>query len=122
QHFGVEFDSEHLPGNWTSTPNAREELLFESKDIVCVLDDFVAAPGTERGRLDVAADRALRSVANRQGRQRMRADGSMRPARPPRGLALVTGEFLPSGHSLRARMLVVEIQPKDVDVSTLTLM
>jgi hypothetical protein len=120
QFFGSGFDADHLPGNWTSTANAREELLFECKDIICVVDDFVAGAGVERGKLDVAADRALRNVANRAARQRMNSDGSMRPARPPRALVIVTGEFLPAGHSLRARMVVVELKPGDVDLAVLT--
>jgi len=34
----------------------------------------------------------------------MRADGSLRPPKPPRGLVISTGEEIPNGHSLRARM------------------
>src|SRR5262249_20309162 len=50
---------------------------------------------------------------NRAGRQRMRADGGLRPAKPPRGLVLSTGEDTPRGQSLRARLLVLEVSPGD---------
>ena len=57
------------------------------------------------------ADRLFRGQGNHAGRQRMRADGSLRPAKPPRGLILSTGEDVPRGQSLRARLLVLEVSP-----------
>ena len=39
----------------------------------------------------------------------------MRPAKPPRGLIVSTGEDVPRGHSIRARTLVAEISPGDID-------
>jgi hypothetical protein len=50
----------------------------------------------------------------------MRADTSLRGQRPPRGLVLSTGEDVPRGQSLRARMLVIEVGPRDVDAGILT--
>src|SRR5262245_41408783 len=50
----------------------------------------------------------------------MRADGSLRPARPPRGLILSTGEDVPPGQSLRGRLLVLEVSPGDVPLARLT--
>ena len=47
------------------------------------------------------ADRLVRAQGNRSGRQRMRQDSTLRPAKPPRGLLLSTGEDVPRGHSLR---------------------
>jgi hypothetical protein len=45
----------------------------------------------------------------------MRADTTLRPPKPPRGLLLGTGEDVPRGHSLRSRLLVIEVGPQDVD-------
>ena len=45
----------------------------------------------------------------------MQSDTRLRPARPPRGLILSTGEEVPAGQSLRARLVVVEIRPRDVN-------
>ena len=50
----------------------------------------------------------------------MRADSKLRPVKPPRGLLLATGEDIPRGHSVRARLLVVEVERGDVDVAKLT--
>jgi hypothetical protein len=66
------------------------------------------------------ADRLLRAQGNRAGRQRMRADGGLRPAKPPRGLVLSTGEDVPRGQSLRARLLALELAPGELDWSRLT--
>jgi len=50
----------------------------------------------------------------------MRPDGTLRPEYYPRGLVVSSGEDTPRGQSLRARMLISEISPGDVDLSVLT--
>ena len=65
------------------------------------------------------ADRLLRAQGNRAGRQRMRADATLRPPKPPRGLIVSTGEDVTRGQSLRARLLVIEVSPGDIDWGTL---
>ena len=113
QHFGPGLDARHLPGSWSSTGNALEELAFAAKDAVIVVDDFVPTGSTaDVQRAHREADRVLRSQGNRSGRQRLRADASLRPSRPPRGLILSTGEDIPRGQSLRARLLGLEL-PKE---------
>ena len=116
RHFGAGFDARHLPGSWSSTANALEALAFSAKDAVLVVDDF--APTSAAGEVDRAhrdADRLLRAQGNRSGRLRMRADGTLRSSKPPRGLIVSTGEDLPRGQSLRARVLVLELGRGDVD-------
>jgi hypothetical protein len=121
QHFGAGLDARHLPGGWSSTANALEGLAFAAKDALFVVDDYAPRGATgDRQRLERDADRLLRSQGNRAGRQRMRADGSLRPHRPPRGLILSTGEDVPPGQSLRGRMLVLEVAPGDFKVPALT--
>jgi len=50
----------------------------------------------------------------------MRADATLKPAKPPRGLILSTGEDVPKGQSLRARMLVIETGKDALDWDKLT--
>ena len=50
----------------------------------------------------------------------MTSDATLRPHRPPRGLILSTGEDVPRGQSLVARLLTVEVAHGDVDVARLT--
>ena len=71
-------------------------------------------------RLHRVADRFLRSVGNRSGRGRMRADTTLRAEYHPRGLVLGSGEDVPHGQSLRARKLVSEVSRGDVDLDVLT--
>jgi hypothetical protein len=112
QHFGPALDARNLPGSWSSTANALERIAFDAKDALLVIDDF--APGgavQDIQRLHREADRILRAQGNRSGRGRMRSDGSLQEAKPPRGLILSTGEDVPRGRSLRARIVSVEVQP-----------
>jgi hypothetical protein len=50
----------------------------------------------------------------------MTADTSLRPTYWPRGLVISSGEDVPGGQSLRARMLIEQIGPGDIDVKKLT--
>jgi hypothetical protein len=121
RHFGPALDSRHLPGSWSSTANANESLLFTAADCLVVIDDF--APGgsqSDVARFHRDADRVIRSVGNRSARMRLRADGELRPPRPPRCLPLSTGEEIPKGHSVRGRLGIVEVSKNEIDVDKLT--
>jgi hypothetical protein len=50
----------------------------------------------------------------------MRPDGTLRPTKPPRCTILSTGEDIPGGQSIRARMFVVEVGAGDIDQAKLT--
>jgi len=121
QHFGKEMVRLRLPANWTSTDNALEDLLFLGKDVLIVIDDFVPRGGApDVARLHQKAERVLRAQGNHSARQRLRADTSQRPARPPRGLVLVTAEDLPRGVSTLARTVLVDIGKGAVNLNRLT--
>lgn len=112
QHFGAGLDARHLPGSWASTDNALEGLAFAVKDALMVVDDFApTGSAVDVQRLHAKADRLLRGQGNNAGRLRMRADASLKAPKFPRGLILSTGEDVPLGHSLRARLLVLEVTP-----------
>jgi len=113
RYFGAGMDANHLPASWSSTDNALEDMAFRVKDALLVIDDFAPTPG-DALRLHTKADRVLRAQGNNSGRQRMRADGTLRPERPPRGLILSTGEDIPQGKSLKARQFIIEVGPNDV--------
>src|SRR5262249_54808025 len=106
---------------WGSTGNSLESVAFACKDALLTVDDFAPHGGAaDVARLHREAERLLRAQGNSAGRQRMRADGTLRPARPPRGLILSTGEDVPRGQSLRARLLVIEVERGDLDAAALT--
>lgn len=110
QHFGAEMNYKQLPGAWSSTANSLEGVAYAAKDVLFVVDDYVPSghPG-DRQVLDKVADRVIRAQGNGSARMRMNADGSLRPVKPPRCLMLSTGEDVPPGQSLRARLFIVEM-------------
>ncbi len=119
--FGVGFERTNLPASWAATSNFLERVAFDFKDCILVVDDFAPA-GTpiDVRRYHSTADRVIRGAGNASGRGRMNADGSVRPSYPPRALILGTGEDVPAGYSIRARMIVLEIGKGDVDAALLT--
>jgi hypothetical protein len=121
QHFGCGMDATHVPASWSSTANSLEGLAFFAKDALLQVDDFVTIgshnqiQSTHRD-----ADRLFRAQGNQSGRQRMRPDGTIRPVKPPRGLIISTGEEVPRGQSLGARILVLDVAHGDVRRERLT--
>jgi hypothetical protein len=121
QHLGPGMDAQHLPANWSSTANFNEMLAFYAKDTLLVIDDF--APGGSEAdiqRLHRDADRLFRNAANHAGRGRARPDGTIGPARHPRGLLLSTGEDQSRGTSILPRTIIVEVTKCDIDPGKLT--
>jgi len=120
-HYG-DFDHKHLPDGWGSTDNILEKQMFIVKDAPLVIDDFAPqASGVDAQNLDRKAARLVRSVGNRSPRNRMNADTTTRSGFTARGLVISTGEQLPAGQSIIARILPIEIMPKMIDVEKLTL-
>jgi len=120
-HFGKNFDRLNLPGNFSSSANSLEKKAFIAKDMLFAIDDF--CPSGSQGdveKLHRTAERLFRAQGNHAGRGRMNADTSLRPEYYPRGLLLATGEDLPRGHSLRARMATYNFSGTDVDLTLLT--
>jgi len=116
QHFGAGLDARNLPGAWSGTGNALEALLFAGKDALVVIDDFAPrGSAADVQRLHREADRVVRAQGNNSGRLRLQADATPRAAKPPRGTLLSSGEDVPLGQSLRARLLVVEVATSSVE-------
>jgi len=120
RHLGVELDARHLPANWSSTANALEAIAHAAKDALLTIDDFCPPAGPEAARYHQKADQVLRGAGNGAGRQRMRADTTLRPAKPPRCLIVSTGEESPRGQSLQARMMQIDVAPGTVNAERLT--
>lgn len=121
QHFGPGMDARHLPGSWSSTGNALEGLAFAAKDALVVVDDFApAGTSSDVQRMNRDAERFLRAQGNNAGRLRMTSDARLRAERPPRGLTLSTGEDTPRGQSIRARLLVVELERGQIPSAALS--
>lgn len=119
--FGAGMDRLHLPGAWSSTANALEMVAFQAKDTLLVVDDF--APQGNAGdmqRYHAAADRLFRATGNGAGRARLDSSARLREPKPPRSLILSTGEDIPKGHSLRARLLLLELSKGSISAAELS--
>lgn len=121
QFFGTTMSRLHLPGNWSSTGNAIEVLAFQAKDTLLVVDDFAPHGSThDVARYHAAADRVFRAAGNHAGRGRLDSTSRLREAKPPRALILSTGEDVPRGQSLRARLLILETSKGAIRAEDLT--
>lgn len=121
QHFGSKMDDKHLPGSWESTANALEERAFQLNHTLFLIDDYnPQGEHVDAAKLAKAADRVIRGGANQTGRGRLRADGTPRPERPARAQLISSGEDIPPGYSLRARMYIAPLGPGDIDTVKLT--
>lgn len=119
QHFGAGMNSGGLPAGFGSTAYALEELAFYAKDALLVVDDF-APNGPRDHALEGIAEVLFRAAGNRQGRGRLGKDGQPGAGHAPRALVLATGEQVPQGLSLRARLLTIDVAAGEVNRSALT--
>jgi hypothetical protein len=121
QHFGVEMDRLHLPGSWSSTGNALEVLAFHAKDVLLTVDDFAPqGNSTDVTKYHATAERLFRAVGNHSARGRLESTAKLRETKPPRALILSSGEDVPRGQSIRARMLILELAKGNIKSDQLT--
>jgi DNA polymerase I-like protein with 3'-5' exonuclease and polymerase domains len=104
-----DFNRTNLTANWCDTAASIEDKLFRAKDNVAVIDDFAPKGSESWDALRSKAETVLRSIGNRSSRGRMHADMTAQAARPPRGLVMSTGEDLPTGESILARVIPVRV-------------
>ena len=119
--WGIKFDGAHLPANWSSTSNANEKVAFLAKDALLVVDDFIArGTRSEVAKMHANAERLLRAQGNQAGRGRLTSKAELRNAFYPRGLILATGEDVPNGRSLQARLVYMNVALGAINIVELT--
>lgn len=109
--FGSHFKRLNLPGTWQSTAAALQALFHQAKDMLLAVDDF--CPVGNKRDMDVLhkkADDVIRGSANGLSRQRANIDGSIRQERESRCLPFSSGEDIPRGTSLQARMFGLPVR------------
>ena len=102
-HFGASLGDKDQT-NFESTAYSIEREAFQLKDQLLLLDDYLGTPEHRKILAFIA-----RNAANNSGRGRLASDGTLRGDKPPRALVVTTGEDLPVGESLTARMLVLRM-------------
>jgi hypothetical protein len=125
QHFGVgfgwHFDRWSFPARWADTENSISQMQFILKHAPCAVDDLSPKEGqAEIARMHAKAERVFRGQGNNAGRGRMQRDGvSLRDPAAPRGMTWSTGEDIPRGESLQARVWILDFARDDVDFEKL---
>lgn len=116
------FDQKTLPASFKDTSYYIEKLAFLAKDILLAVDDLYPAKNPkERAQLEGVLEHLSRNQGDRQGRNRMKADTSLREGLPPRGLTICSGEVMPLKGSSLARGLILHIREGDINQEKLTL-
>lgn len=119
--FYGEFDSRHLPANWSDTDADMEAKAFQAKDAIFVVDDFKPSVNqAEAAKLHSKAERFIRNTGNHLARGRRTSTLQAIAAPHNRSMTLITGEDLPKGQSLLGRSLVLEMSGNDVNNNNLT--
>lgn len=113
--YGSQFSYNNLPESFSSTANSIERRSFLTYSSLLVVDDWVPGESSK-----YKAEAVLRSQGNRQGRGRLNQDATLKKTYFPRSLTIVTGEDLQVEQSLRARLVILEMQKGSVNKPLLT--
>ena len=98
-----------------------EEIAFQAKDILLVVDDlYPSLNPKERLKMEGALEYLSRGQGDRQGRGRLKSTTELRSGHPPRGLAFCSGETMPLSGSSLARNFVLHILKDDINEEKLT--
>lgn len=120
-HYG-NFDPKGLPASFRDTANSIEEMAFQAKDTLLVVDDLYPAKNPkERLKLEGTQEYLSRNQGDRQGKGRLESNSSLKTGHPPRGLVVCSGEVMPLSGSSLARNFVLHIKKGGVSMEKLTL-
>jgi hypothetical protein len=119
-HFGKDFTDQNLP-SFADTKASFEKVAYQRKDALTILDDYPPSKSKHAEyELERIAQDVIRSYGNRTARGRLNRDLEARQRYYPRGMAILTGEQLPSLGSTLARATIVEVGKDDVDLARLS--
>jgi len=119
--YGSEFRRQSLPESWSSTANALVKCAHHARDILMVIDDFKPSHSRYgRQQQQDAFDRVIRATANQSDRSRLNRSSQHQQQYHPRGFVLSTGEELPQGQSMRARLWEGRLKPGQIRSEDLT--
>jgi len=119
-HYG-DFHARALPGSWESSEGALLLQAHAAQNSLFEVDDFAPSGAAhDHAQLAKRADRVFRGASNAAGRERLTSDIRLRKGQYPRGLVSASGEDLPPGRSLRARLWITELDVGAVDLGVLS--
>lgn len=110
-----------LPRKLVQYRKRMMKKAFGIKDALFEIDDYnPQGTASDQQAMSIKADRVFRGAANQAGRGRMTADTRLRRTYYPRGMVSASGEDLPAGRSLRARMWILSLTPGTMELDILT--
>ncbi len=115
--FFGDFTARSFPSNWSDSVGQCETKAHRCKDSLFVVDDYKPSVNPiEASKLKAMAERFIRNTGNQAGRDVMTSTNS--PYN--RSMTISTAEDTPPSQSLAGRMLIIEVNPSDVDNAVLT--
>ncbi len=118
--FFGKFDySDPLPASFQDTITDIRAKAFAMKDCILAVDDFHPVTSQqERKKMESVAELLSRAYGNGTDRGRRNSDLTAREARPPRGLAICTGELTPDiSPSAVARFYMIDVEKNDIEIT-----
>src|SRR5262249_33721084 len=114
-----------FPACWCDTANDLEKKAFRAKDMRLGVYEFspqAQQSANARAELYTKMERLIRAHAQESGRGRLSSNIREREVYYPRGALASSGEGIPEGHSLRARMWIVDVAEGDIDENKLAVL
>ena len=117
-HFG-NFHAKNPPASFNDTANQIRTKAFLVKDMPLLVDDYHPTNSLQEARQMAATAQSIsRAFGDGSDRGRLNADRTVSASKPPRSVAIITGEDLPAvGESGLARYYIVEMGKDDVPIS-----
>jgi len=114
-----DFTARSLPASFNDTANFIRKKAFLLKDAPIVVDDYHPVTSlVERKKMEATAQSLARAFGDGAERGRMKSDLSLQEAMPPRGVAIISGEDLPSvGQSGLERFYIVHVKKNEIPVT-----
>ena len=118
-HFG-NFHSKNPPASFSNTGNQIRTEAFLIKDMPLLVDDFHPTTSMqEKRQMAAIAQQLSRAFGDGSDRGRLNADRTIAASKPPRSVAVITGEDLPAiGASGLARFFILDIDEEDIPVGS----
>lgn len=110
------FTESSLPASFNDTGNYIRSLAFSLKDMVLAVDDYHPEGNLQaRRKMEDTAQQLSRAFGDLAQRGRMQSDQTLATAKPPRSLALISGEDMPNiRESGEARYYVIQVGKDDI--------
>ena len=114
--FGGPFDRLSMPATFRSTEKNLMQLAFEAKDLPLAIDNFVP-DATGRANHDLV--NMAHAMGDRAGRGRLNRSGGKVSTKPPRCLAIMTGEDALVGAGANNRIYTIAMAMDSVNNAVL---